>query len=366
MARRGPRARSILVADSESMQTLVDKIEEYADNDHPVLILGEAGTGRELIARVLHYASPRRAKGQFVAMRARMAPQKLLDDPTECTSVDTLEAAEGGTLLIKELCDLPKSSQRTLKRIIDPGARARARSKRARRRQSNDVRVVGSCDLDLGLAAEASAFNRDLYKLLSKQRLDVPALRDRVADIGRLTGQCIRQYARELGRGRFNVSTRAVERLQTYPWPGNVAELKGICRRLVLRAKRSRIEAGDVDAVLPVVAERVPLEDMPFEDMVRSKLGVFLRRMDGYALDDLYEQVLSRVERPLFQAVLEHTGGNQVRAAEILGLARGTLRRKLDDRGIEVKSVRAGARTKKKPSSRTTTTRRAKPATKRR
>jgi two-component system nitrogen regulation response regulator GlnG len=333
------------------MQTLVDKVEQYADSDAPVLILGEAGTGRELIARVLHYASPRRAKGQFVAMRARMAPQQLHYDPSECTSDDTLEAAAGGTLLIKELCDLPKASQRTLKRIIDPTSGARARSKRARRRQSNDVRVVGSCDLDLGLAADASAFNRDLYKLLSKHRLDVPPLRDRVADVPRLTGQCIRQYSRELGRGRFNVSTRAVERLQNYPWPGNVAELKGICRRLVLRAKRSRIEAGDVDAVLPVVAERVPLEDMPFEDMVRSKLGVFLRRMDGYALDDLYEQVLSRVERPLFQAVLEHTGGNQVRAAEILGLARGTLRRKLGDRGVEAKPARAAARTRKKTSS---------------
>ena len=350
MARRGPKARSVLVADSESMKTLVDKIEQYADSDAPVLILGEAGTGRELIARVLHYASPRR-DGQFVAMRARMALETLRYNPGECTSPGTLQAAAGGTLLIKELCDLPSASQRALERILDPSSHSRARSKRARRRESHDVRVVGSCDLDLGLAADAKAFNRELYELLSMHRLDVPALRERVADIPRLTSQCIRQYSRELGRGRFNVSTRALERLQKYPWPGNVAELKGVCRRVVLRARNSRVEAGDVDAVLPVVAERVPLEDMSFEDMVRSKLGVFLRRMEGYSLDDLYEQVLARVEGPLFTAVLEHTGGNQVRAAEILGLARGTLRRKLDDRGIEV--ARAGARTRAKSPART-------------
>ena len=139
----------------------------------------------------------------------------------------------------------------------------------------------------------------------------------------------------EVGRDRMNVSTRAHARLVKYPWPGNVAELKSIARRLVVRVTRSRLEAGDVDEVLPVVAERVPLEDLAFEEMVKSKLAGLLARIDGYPVHDLYEKVLARVERPLFDLVLVHTGGNQLKAAEILGLNRNTLRKKLADLGID-------------------------------
>ena len=130
------------------------------------------------------------------------------------------------------------------------------------------------------------------------------------------------------------MSSRAYGRLTAYPWPGNVAELKSIARRLVVRATGARLEAGDVDEVLPVVAERVPLEDLAFEEMVKSKLAGLLARMDGYPVHDLYEKVLARVERPLFDLVLERTGGNQVKAAELLGLNRNTLRKKLDTLGM--------------------------------
>jgi DNA-binding protein Fis len=102
----------------------------------------------------------------------------------------------------------------------------------------------------------------------------------------------------------------------------------------VVHTPGSRIEAGDVAAVLPVVAERVPMEDLSFEEMVKAKLAGFLSRMDGYPLHDVYEKILERVERPLFDLVLEKTGGNQLKAAEILGLNRNTLRKKLDALGV--------------------------------
>ena len=127
-------------------------------------------------------------------------------------------------------------------------------------------------------------------------------------------------------------------RLAEYPWPGNVAELKSVARRLIVRVARNRIEAGDVDEVLPVVATRVPLEDLAFEEMVKAKLAGLLARIDGYPAHDLYEKVLARVERPLFDLVLAHTGGNQLKAAELLGLNRNTLRKKLADLGIASKS----------------------------
>ena len=116
--------------------------------------------------------------------------------------------------------------------------------------------------------------------------------------------------------------------------PGNVAELKGVMRRLVVRVKGATVQAGDVDAILPQLAERVPLEQMSLEEMVRCKLTAFLRRFDGYPIAGVHEDVLARVEKPLLDLVMEHTGGNQVKAAEILGLNRNTLRRKLSEHGL--------------------------------
>jgi two-component system nitrogen regulation response regulator GlnG len=198
--------------------------------------------------------------------------------------------------------------------------------------------------MDLDVAVEAGVFAGKLYDALNARKIEVPPLRERVADIAPLAALLIREYGRQIGRNRMTLSTRAYERLIKYPWPGNVAELKGIARRLVLRAKKSRIEAGDVDVVLPTVAERVPLEEMSFEQMVESKLASFLRRIDGYPVTNLYDDVITRVERPLLELVMKSTGSNQVRAAEILGVNRNTLRRKLGEHDMLVKGKRKGTK----------------------
>ncbi|MCW5803750.1 MAG: hypothetical protein KIT31_15305 [Deltaproteobacteria bacterium] len=202
------------------------------------------------------------------------------------------------------------------------------------------MQVVATADLDLERAVAASIVSRDLHDLFRARRIEVPPLRDRLEDLPALFERWIKHYAAEIGRARPTVSTRTYVRLSEYPWPGNVAELKSIARRLVVRVDRPRIEAGDVDEVLPVVAARVPLEDLAFEDMVKAKLSVLLARLDGYPVNDLYDKVLARVERPLFDLVLAHTGNNQVKAAEILGLNRNTLRKKLADLGLPTR--RAG------------------------
>jgi two-component system nitrogen regulation response regulator GlnG len=245
-----------------------------------------------------------------------------------------LRAAAGGTLLIKDVVDLPAASQRTLRKAIrrDAGVHRRDRETPI---ESYDVRVVGSGDQDLEGAVAAKILSKELYEQMSGQRIDVPPLRERVADIPTLVERWVRHYGDEVGRERVTVSTRAHARLVKYPWPGNVAELKAMARRLVVRAQTTKIEAGDVDEVLPKVAERVPLEDMAFEEMVKAKLAGFMQRMDGYPVHDLYEKVVQRVERPLLELVLQHTGGNQVRAAEILGLNRNTLRKKLAELALE-------------------------------
>jgi len=346
MLRRTVKAKDLLVAESPAMRTVVEAVERYADGDAPVLIRGEHGTGRELVARVLHQIGPRRS-ARFLAVRPTFEGPEVpgqIEEP-EASGERTrraLRAAQGGTLLIKDVCDVTATSLPTLRKVLI-GRSERDASSGGRRAESSgevfDVRLVGSADVDLEGAAAAKLPSHDLYEQLGTSRIDVPPLRERAADIPPLVDTWVAHYGQEMGRSRISISTRAHARLVKYPWPGNVAELKSLARRLVMRVHGSKIDAGDIDELLPVVAERVPLEDMAFEDMVKAKLAGLLRRMDGYPVSDLYDKVLQRVERPLFDLVLEHTGGNQVKAAEILGLNRNTLRRKLGELGMAQKKA---------------------------
>ena len=327
MLRPTLKANDFLVAESAAMRAVVAQVTAYADGGAPVLVVGEHGTGRELVARVLHQKGPR-AAARFVAVRPTFedVPQAASTDDVCERARLAVRSAERGTLLVKDMSDLSAPSQRTLKRAI--------------RDRATDVQILATGDLDLDRAVEASIVSRELYELFAPRRIVVPPLRDRLDDLPALCERWIKHYAHEIGRAKPTVSTRAHERLGQYPWPGNVGELKSIARRLVVRVAKSRIEAGDVDEILPTVATRVPLEDLAFEDMVKAKLSGLLARIDGYPVHDLYDKVLGRVERPLFDLVLGHTGGNQLKAAEILGLNRSTLRKKLADLGMKKK--RAG------------------------
>jgi two-component system nitrogen regulation response regulator GlnG len=342
MLRPSLKADDFLVAQSVPMRAVVAAVDRFADGDAPVLICGEHGTGRELVARVLHRRGPRSAS-RFVAVRPTFEDAPTSPSPggggrdgDACERARrALRAASGGTLLVKDVSDLSATSQRTLRRAI------RDRSGE-RDGEVYDVQVVATADRDLDRAVDAAIVSPELYQLFAARRIDVPPLRDRTDDLSELFERWIRHYSAEVGRSKPTVSSRAVARLTAYPWPGNVAELKSIARRLVVRVTRARLEAGDVDEVLPVVAERVPLEDLAFEEMVKAKLAGLLARIDGYPVHDLYEKVLARVERPLFDLVLAHTGGNQLKAAEILGLNRNTLRKKLAGLGIDQARKRAG------------------------
>jgi two-component system nitrogen regulation response regulator GlnG len=345
MLRRSLKADDFLVAASAAMRAVMAAVERYADGEAPVLICGEHGTGRELVARVLHRRGPRSAC-RFVAVRPTFEDAPTSPSPgggnagrdgDACERARrALRAASGGTLLVKDVSDLSASSQRTLRSAIS--------GRRGKRDADEvfDVHVVATADLDLDRAVGAAIVSPELYQLFEARRITVPPLRDRTDDLPELFERWIKHYAAEIGRSKPSVSSRAVARLAAYPWPGNVAELKSIARRLVVRVTGARLEAGDVDEVLPVVAERVPLEDLAFEEMVKGKLAGLLARIDGYPVHDLYDKVLARVERPLFDLVLAHTGGNQLKAAEILGLNRNTLRKKLATLGIDQPKKRPG------------------------
>jgi two-component system nitrogen regulation response regulator GlnG len=310
---------SLIVGDSAEMAEVVDQIIEAAESDSAVLIEGEPGSGRELIARTIHYAGPRRGAG-FVAVKAATIPRELVEGELFGTRSGTLRRANGGTLLVKDVDALPPGPQRGLAKVL---------RKKDESGEHFDVRFIGASDGDVGEAVAAHFFDRELYDRLVT-RIRVPPLRKRLADLPKLARRFLTLAGEELGRGRPAIAEAALERMARYPWPGNVAELKDVARRLVLAWKRKEpIDAPTVDGVLPKVAERIPLEDMSFEELVRSKLRGFLRRVDGYPVENLYDDVITRVERPLLALVMDHAQGNQLRAAEILGLNRNTLRKKL-------------------------------------
>ncbi len=302
------------------MKAVLDAIDELAHNPEPVLIEGEPGSGRELIARLLHSSSSRRGQ-EMISIKAGAAPLEIFRCPVADESDSFFASARGKTLLVRDVCELRKTSQRNLAKALDEES-------------DRDIRVLATSDPGLSSAVEAGMFHGPLLERLTKNTIVVPPLRDRLQDIVPLMGELVRVLGRDMGCKRITLSSLASDTLLRYPWPGNVAEMKQVARRLVVRAKGGRIEASDVDAVLPTLARRVPLEDVSFEDLVRLKLSELLRLVNGYPVHALHEEVMGLVERPLLRLVLEHTGSNQVKAAEILGLSRNTLRRRLQDFGL--------------------------------
>jgi two-component system nitrogen regulation response regulator GlnG len=314
--------RDQLLGNSGVMKELRERVQEAAHSDAPLLIEGERGTGRERVARLLHELGPRRTH-DFV----RVDPDEE-DEPPRVD--DQLARANGGTLLVKEIAHVGRGPQRKLLRVI--------KKKTETTGLNFDVRIVASTCVDLSRAVADELFDAELYERLGALRIVLPALRRRPEDVPVLLDFFGRSEAREVGPSidRVTFTSRAIDKLRAYSWPGNVAELRDVVRRLCLRKRRGPADLCDVEAVLPPVTERVPVEQLSFEEMVRAKIHALLQRMEGYPIEDLYDEVISRVERPLIELVLERTGHNQLKAAEILGLNRNTLRKKIAERGVNL------------------------------
>jgi two-component system nitrogen regulation response regulator GlnG len=317
--------RDQLLGTSAPMSELRERVREAAQVDTPLLIEGERGTGRERVARLLHEIGPRKHR-DFV----RVDPNED-DEPPRVD--DQLARANGGTLLVKEVAHVGRPSQRRLLRAIKRGP---SREQRSGSTDFCDVRVLAATGVDLQRAVADELFDAELYERLGALRIVLPPLRRRAEDVPLLLEHFGRTEAREVGSDKLSFSGRALDKLTAYSWPGNVAELRDVVRRLCLRRRRGHVELGDVESVLPPVEERVPVEQLSFEEMVRAKIRALLQRMEGYPIEDLYEEVISRVERPLIELVLERTGNNQLKAAEMLGLNRNTLRKKIAERNVAV------------------------------
>jgi two-component system, NtrC family, nitrogen regulation response regulator GlnG len=326
-----------LVGKSPKMQEVYKTIGRIAATDVTVLLRGESGTGKEVVARVLHHYS-RRAGRPFVAVSCAAIPATLLETElfghergaftdAHQRRVGRFELAQGGTIYLDEVGDLGAELQPKLLRVLQEREVERVGGGEPIR---VDVRVVAATNRDLEALIREGRFREDLYYRLNVVSLTLPPLRERPEDIPFLVDHFLVKYASELGERQ--VSAEALLRLTGYGWPGNVRELENVVQHAMVMAAGGVI----VPEHLPIAAgsPAAPIPEGTLAELVEQKLQECVRGLGGRESANLHELVLGLVERPLLQAVLRETGGNQLRAAALLGINRNTLRKKLRALGL--------------------------------
>ncbi|MCE8009849.1 sigma-54 dependent transcriptional regulator [Aestuariivita sp.] len=308
-----------LVGRTQVMQQLYRLVARVMNTDLPVLISGESGTGKSLIARAIHDFSDRRTL-PFLTITA--ADIRDLEGPAR-----VMARVKGGTLLIDEIGDIEEELQARIVRMMDaPG--------------DHVPRFMATSQSDLAGAMEAGQVRQDLYYRLSGASVHVPAVRERVDDIPLLADHFLTRAERE-GAPKRRLSAEASELFRAYSWPGNVRQLENAVRRLVLTSRAEEIARSEVEGVLGSQPEMEPVLGGGDTEKLSASVGRHLRRyfdLHGNMLPPpgLYARILREMEIPLIEIALDATGGNQAKCAELLGINRNTLRKKITDLDIEV------------------------------
>ena len=301
------------------MQSLYRVVARIMNTDLPVLIWGESGTGKSLIAKAIHDFSDRRTL-PFVTLGA--ADLQDLEGPARI-----LARVKGGTLLIDEIADIPDEQQARIVRMMDtPGEYV--------------PRFLATSQSDLTAEMEAGNVRKDLFYRLSGATLNVPALRVRVDDIPLLTEHFLARGEKN-GQAHRVLSDAAAEIFRAYSWPGNVRQLENAVRRLGLTSRAIEISVAEVEQVLGSQPEVEPTRWPGDTEKLGASVGRHLHRyfdLHGHVLPPpgLYQRILREVEAPLIEIALNATGGNQAKCADLLGINRNTLRKKITELEIEV------------------------------
>ena len=335
-----------LVGRSAAMQDIYRALARLMQTDLTVMITGESGTGKELVARALHDFGKRR-NGPFVAINMAAIPRDLIEAElfghekgaftgANARSSGRFEQAEGGTLFLDEIGDMPMEAQTRLLRVLQEGEYTMVGGRSPIRA---NVRIVAATHRDLGQMIRQGLFREDLYYRLNVVPIRLPPLRERVDDIADLVQHFLRAAQRE-GDAVKTIAPEAVRLMQLYAWPGNVRELENLVRRLSALYADEQISAEIVQNELdmgvrpPVPAQNGPVDiSVAVEAHVGQVLGEYEPELPP---PGLYQRVIDRVEAPLIAMALNACGGNQIRAAELLGLNRNTLRKKIRAHGIEI------------------------------
>jgi two-component system nitrogen regulation response regulator GlnG len=329
-----------LIGRSPAMQEVYRTIARLVGADLTVLLTGESGTGKELVARALHDLG-RRRDGRFVAVNLAATPRERVETELFGKGDDTgkLVEADGGTLFLDEVGDMPLDAQTRLLRLID-GSEKAINPKTGR---PADARIISATNRDLRGLIQHGLFREDLFFRLNVAPVRLPPLRDRTEDIAELARAFLLRAHRE-GLPAKTIDQGALDRLKAHPWPGNVRELENLIRRMCALYAEDVISARIVERELREETSRTAAGEGPISlsTLVERHLAAdFASQPDGIPPKGLYDRVLEEVEAPLIRLTLTATRGNQIRAAEILGLNRNTLRKKIHDLGIQAVRTKA-------------------------
>jgi two-component system nitrogen regulation response regulator GlnG len=349
IARAEPAGEPLpLVGRSPAMQDIYRVVARMTQTDLTVMITGESGTGKELIARALHDYGKRR-NGPFVALNMAAIPRDLIESElfghekgaftgAQNRTQGRFEQAEGGTLFLDEIGDMPMEAQTRLLRVLQEGEYTTVGGRAPIR---TNVRIIAATHRDLRAQINLGVFREDLYYRLNVVPMRLPPLRERLEDVGDLVRHFLRLASND-GLAHKEIESGAVERMRSYAWPGNIRELENFVRRIVALYPQDTItadiiEAELVDSVPPPLAAEGAEQPTNLSEMVERYLAEYFA---GFGTElppsGLYDRVLHQVEAPMITAALSATRGNQIRAAELLGVNRNTLRKKIRELDIRV------------------------------
>ncbi len=331
-----------IIGQSQPMQKIYKVLGKIAPSDITVLIYGESGTGKELIARAIHFNSPRLGK-PFIALNCAAIPRELLESElfghekgafTGATEkkIGKFEQAKDGTLFLDEIGDMPLELQAKLLRVLQE--KEITRTGGSATIQVN-ARIIAATNQDLKDKVQNKEFREDLYYRLNVVPLELPPLRERREDIPSLVDFFLAKAADDYGTAATGVTKEALTLLSNYAWPGNVRELENIIQRAALLSPDALLNAADFPSL--TTGQASMSSNASLEGLISQKLQSALAQIDLQDMNSLYDMVLHQMERPLINIVLEKTRGNQVKAAEVLGINRNTLRKKIQVLNISTK-----------------------------
>jgi len=328
-----------ILGQAQSMQEVFRAIGRLSQSSATVLITGESGSGKELVAHALHRHSPRAAK-PLVAINTAAMPKDLLESElfghergaftgAQAMRRGRFEQAEGGTLFLDEIGDMPAELQTRLLRVLSDGTFYRVGGHQPIRA---NVRVIAATHQDLEACVKQGLFREDLYHRLNVIRLRLPSLRERREDIPLLARYFLAKSARDLGVEAKRLSDAAMAYLAGRRFPGNVRQLENICHWLTVMAPTQMIEVGDLPAEL---RDETPAVESDWH----SALAREVERMLARGESSIMEKLATRFEKTLIARALAHTGGRRIEAATLLGIGRNTITRKIAELGLEEKET---------------------------
>jgi nitrogen regulation protein NR(I) len=330
-------AHDAIVGNSRAMQSIYKEIGRIADKPVSVLIRGETGTGKELIARAI-YQHSNRNNAAFVAINCAAIPETLLESElfghekgaftgAESRRIGRFEQADKGTIFLDEIGDMTPGTQVKLMRVLQEKCLQRLGGKET---IPVDVRVIAATHRDLETAIKQNQFREDLYYRLSVVVLGLPPLRERKEDIPDLVRFFLQKYAAEFHVENPSIHSDALDFLQAQPWPGNVRELENVTRKVLLLAQSYTISGDHVRSALAKINPPVPPVNKSLDEYAEELLTAAQRG----ELTDAHARLQTLTERVLFNRAIELAAGNQAKAARWLGISRLTLREKLLQFGL--------------------------------